>query len=534
MFSRRWIPYLVAAALLLHFFSAVFPTTPVEGDEVGVVNGVEALARGSGDFAAAGYLYAVQPGSYVLLRALGRVTHRPYLELFGVVTAVGSLLFVLAAARLLADLLGVPAVWIVVVLLTAQECVASAYYANTSALADGLVLSGICIAARSRRPGGLGLAAACLAVGGWLRTDALLITPVVLPLRFVLTPRPRAWRDTAGVAAAAAILWIILLRWTGVGLSSLWSDFAGRDAAGNPTQILAVGWLVLGHVATVCGGLGVIGLIGRRRWKLLAVAAAGALLPVLVYAGNFTSPKYFHSAVPFLLLPAVWLYLELRNHGRSGSRWAAVAAVALVLLHLGEGAIGIQSSSPAFRRYDPASLPFAAHVPHAGRLIALGVGEGEIPPTDDGPRLQTGWLWAPTMWREEKGAMGVEQARLDQLLTTGNVSTLVASNYLSYRMIDGWLRAHGYRQGPIHPLPADASSWTSHWQSPRNALDFEVINTGPQETAIFAAATTGPGPVLFLNDRGALAFNRLVPASAAWQRLSPEGNGLVTWYRRAD
>jgi hypothetical protein len=533
--ATRWLGWAVAGILFLHLFSSAFPVTAVEGDELGVVNGVEALERGTSDFTEAGYLYPIQSGTYVLLRVVVRLTGLPVLASFGLVTVVGATAFIALGALLLSRLLQLPVAWMIVALLTAQECSAAASYANTSALANALALGGVLLAGRAGRPRTLCVAGVLLALGGWLRGDALLISPAVLPMRAWAGSWTRAWRETTLVAGVALTASAVLLLLSGVPLSAPWATYAAGDPQSTPGQVIVWCGRAFGHVATFMAVAGLIGLCGRRQWTLLAIVVGGAFLPVAIYA-SFTSPKYFHSAIPFFALAAIWLGRELWMRYREGAALAGAAAAFGLLLHLGEGAIGLQTSSPALRRYEPAPLhPGAALFRRKGREVLAGLGEGEILPTADGPRLQTGWFWAPTMWRREKSGMREETARLDRLLGLDPPATLVASNYLSYRLIDGWLRAHGFRQVSSHILPAGPPSFDSQWVGARGRLEFTVISDSPREREAFATATEVTGRVLFLNDRGFHAFEHLAGDRAragAWTLLSPTANGLVAWYSR--
>lgn len=530
----RPLPWLLVGALVLWCSYGIWPIVPVEGDELGVVNGLEAWRRGSGDFDRAGYLYPIQPGSYLVLRALGAVGGGGYLTWFGGLSVVGALAFAVGAARLLADVLEQRFAWVLAGLLTLQECTAAASYANTSALANAVAMAGLCCAwwAHSRR--GLMLAGALLAVAGWLRADSLLVAPAVLGLRGMKSDWRTAVRETAEVALVSGVFAVFLFRVSGVGVGELLAQYRARPNTAAPDLLALYGWLPLGYTATIAAGVALLAALVRRAWGVFGLSVLGFAVPLAVYQGNFASPKYLHVALAFLALPVGWMLGRLIARARTSWFTGAVAG-AMVLVHLSEGWFGVQTSHVSVRRFSPAPLMAECDLSRlARRNLRVGVGEGEILLPSDGPRLRGGFLWAPRVWRRLKQEMAEEQALLAKVLPEGPAPRILTCTYLSYRMVDGWLRAAGYREGePTFLYRAD--SWVSRWSGPRGTVELFMINIDHDDRLRLPDLVRDGTEALFLNDIGAVGFSQLVgnaTEEARWQRQSPRTDALVTLYRR--
>lgn len=524
---RVWLPRILLVLLGLHFARGVLPFTPVEGDESGVVNGLQAWSRGTNDFADAAYSYPIQPGSYHLLRLLSAVTRADELAVFGATTALAVAGFVVLASLLLARAGGLRPAWVGVALLLTQEITAAACYANTNAIAGVVLMAGLLVAQRAERRTGLWSAGLLIGVAGWLRMDSLLLSPVVLALRLARQPDGRAARETSEVAVASGLALLAACTACGLSLADSWREFMGRDNYSDWGMLRVNGWLTLGYAATAASVIGAGWLCFQRRWQVLCLVALGCALTLAIYGGSFASPKYFYYTAPFMLLPGLSLVAGLLDSARILRR---VLAGGLITLHLSEALLGIQTASE-FRRFDPAPpWPAFGPVPLAGRSITIGPSEGEIIPTVDGPRLRGGQFWAPQLWAREKTAMQRETARLAGWLADAPPDVLLTSTYLAFAVTDGWLRAHGYKIGAREPFPGNPSSFTADCEGPAHHLTLAHINHTANDAREFAAWTKPGRRILFVNDRGALDFRRLAASPGDWRLLSARCNGLLALY----
>jgi hypothetical protein len=520
-----WLPRGILGLLGLHLSRGLLPIVPVEGDDLGVVNGLEAWARGSGDFADAGYIYAVQPGSYHVLAGLTRLSGLSPMLVFGICTLVSAAAFIALASFVLADSARLRPAWVAVALLLTQEITTAAYYANTSAMAGAWVMAGLLVTQRARRPAGLILAGLLIGFGGWLRMDSLLLSPLALLLRAQAVRPGPALRETAVIAAVSVLTLALGCATVGLGPTAISQQVAAREVVRDWHTLLVNGWLVLGPVATLASLLGLLWLGASGRWQPLGLVLVGVVPSLAFYGGNFTSPKYLYYAAAWMLLPVLCGLPRLWQAGRAGA-WVAGAVLAAFA---GESLLGVQSSSPEFRRFDPA-LPAVAtgSLALAGKQLRTGLGEGEIIPTDDGPRLRGGQFWAPLFWRREKAAMRQELATFAEVMTSRPPALVITSTYLSFRVADGWLRQHGYRIGPPRHFPGNPSSYTREGQSPDRTVILAQINQTPADAAEFGSLLQPAVRTLFVNDRGEIGFRRLAGPTAGWRALSSSGNRLIT------
>jgi hypothetical protein len=526
-----WLPRLLVLLLALHFGRAVLPFAPVEGDDVGVIKGVEARLRGTGDFNAVSYLYPIQPGSYHVLHGLSLWSGQSALSVFGFVTAAGAAGFVLFASLLLARATALRPAWVAVALLLAPELVNAACYANTSAPAGALAMAGLAIAQRAESRRSLWLAGVVLGLGGWLRMDSLLISPAALGLRLLGAEPRRAWRETSEMAAAGILTLVTACAVSSVSWHAAWEAFTARDNLRDWRMLRINGGLVLGYATTLICLAGIFLAGWARQWRVLTLILAGVLPSLAVYGGNFTTPKYLYYAAPFLLLPGLALTAGLL---RSANFRRVGLGVVLLLFPLAETTAGIQSAS-AFRRFDPQPLLLAAPLQRlGGKSFTVGLGEGEILPTADGPRLRGGQLWSPAFWRREKTAILQEIARLDRLLATGAYPRVLTSTYLSYQLADAWLRQHGYTAGPSRAEAANPSTFAVDFTRPGTRMTLVWINQTEADATEFSQWSDTRERLLFLNDRGRLVYHRLSGGAGGWRLLSPGENGLLTIYERPE
>ena len=528
---QTWLPRLLVLGLALHFSRQVFPITAVEGDEQGIVNGVESWVRGSSDFGETSYLHAIQPGCYSLLFLLRESTGAPVLRIFGLASAVGAGLFVVFASFLLADATSLRPAWVAVALLTLQEITAAAAYANANAIAGAVLMAALLLSRRADGALECALAGALLGAAGWLRLDSLLAAPAVLALRWSRRGFPAAARETAGIAAAAALVLVTAFELTRLSPLDAWADFSRRPDFSGWGPFRVRGPLVMGYAASlVCAG-GVAWLLARRLWRPLLLVFAGGAPSLIVYGGSLTTPKYLFYATPFLLLPGLLLLGHLLRPGGRDARLRMSVGGVLIGLQVSELLFGVQTSSAAFRRFDPLPSLTLARRTIGAKTASVGLGPGEALPTDDGPRLRGGQFWSPALWRREKESMRRECDRLDEVLGRPGSAAVVTSCYLSHQVLVHWLRSHGYKPGaPRFFGNGDASSYITGWTAENGRIVEALVNLTAHDVAEFRSSLDLGPRLLFLDDLGSLHGHRLMEGTGDWKRLSPSENGLLALY----
>jgi hypothetical protein len=530
--ASRWLPWILLLVVVADLARGILPFAPVEGDEQACLNGLEIWSRHPALFPGAAYLYEIQPGSYQIIAQLQRWTGADYIVLFGVCTVLGATIFIALSSLILTRVTLLPIGWCALIALCGQELVTAAYYLNTSALAGAFVMGGIALT-MSRRPlWSLWLASLALAIGGWLRLDALLITPAVLGLKlYTGLDGRRALRQTAAISTITLVILLGLLTLAHTSLSAAWINLRARGISGEWQPLIIKGPLVLSYVLFLTSFAGVALLVCRRQWHLLSVVVLGVVPSIFIYGRHFTTTKYLYYAAPFLLLPGLWLLRESLTLP-TNRRWIGrLAFGTLIFAGLIESCIGLQTSSAAYRRFDPAALSVTfASGKRGEKTWAWGLGEGEIIPTDDAFRMRGALAFAPEVWHRQKVQILGEVHRLDVELSRPGTTYAVTSTYLSMVLVHAWLWRHGFMPGESQTFLRNETSHTTAWTAPGRTMTVVFINQTTTEAQEFSEATKHEGGMLFINDRGDLAFRHLASDPVVWRQLSPVRNGLLTLY----
>ena len=523
----RSLPWLLVGLQLAWWSYGVWPVAPVEGDEQGVIFGVEGMLQHDEVRLDLRYKYDVQPGSYHLLALLARLTGAPVETVFGTVTVVGAVGFALAGAWLLRLLLGLPLGWTLAAMLWAQEVTTAACYSNTSALAGGIAILAVILAAHPR-PSGWLCSGVALAVGGWLRADCLLVAPACLGLAFW---QLRAWRPailrttaiaTVATAGVAGLYWASgtsLLNAFGVYDTEMGAGLGGRQLwVDLPVQMLSP--------ALVLAAAGGAALMLRRRESALGlVVLSGCLATLVVYGGVITTPKYLYYVVPFALVPGLFLARLLQRR----PAWPGRLAVAAVLL--GDGLLGLRTLEPAQRFFTTAPT-WATLGPAGTRRLALVVGPGELVFNVDAFRVRTGQLFAPLCWHREKERMRADLTTIRSWLATGRDQTFFWSAWLPLQMAQRELLAAGFRPGKLKSSAPGAAPRVA-WHRPGQVVHLGFlgyVGSNFQSPGPAAASTTG-------TDTYVIGGNNWEPLTELaddrrWALLSATPEGLVALYQR--
>jgi hypothetical protein len=446
----RWLAVVLLGAYAAWLAVGIFPISPLEGDEQGVINGATAMAKGEIAYLDLAYLPEVQPGAYILLSIMSRWSGLPVEAIFAFGTVAGAVLFALLAARLLARVLAIPFLMALVGLLWCQEISAAAYYMNTTSLGMWLTFAALVLACRPPDWRTCAIMIVCIAFAGWIRIDCLLPTPAIPVLLFAV--KRDLWttfKVTAVVAGGSLVLVWALYGASGVTPRDIAGIYAVRGAIEGWWPTLRSMPLLLSPLLCVLLVTGFVLLIMRREWLLLVLAVAGTGATLPVYGTSLASTKYFYHLVPFFLLAACYAGKVILRRVTEAAAWAdrrvrfgLIAGVAL--LALADQSVGLLTSSPEFRRYDPAPTLATLVTFHGPRRIArLVFGPGEFIPTTDGFRLRTGALFAPWVWRREKIAMLAQLRQFAVILRTAPETTVYFSGWLPYQLVVRVLRNAG-------------------------------------------------------------------------------------------
>ena len=529
---RQIFPWCLMLLLLGGWSYGVWPITPVEGDDQGVIFGVESmLHRGDAFLHSARYLYEVQPGSYHLLASLTRFTGSPTETVFGVATMIGAVTFAMAGAWLLQILFAWPFAWLLVALLWCQEVTAAACYSNTSALAGGLALGAVALA---HRPGTLGWLGAGLglALAGWLRADSLLVAPACLGLAYW---RDRRWRPaltrTAAIALTATGAVLLLYRLSGTSVLDGAGSYAGRGYLLSSWRTLCESPVQLLSPVLALGGItGSLLLVWRKEYALGLVMLGGILPSVAAYGASLTTPKYFYYLVPFALVPAVYLLDTLRPVMQ---RRPLAAAGMLGALLLGDGLLGVRTLDPTQRYFTTApTWATLSQIEFHGRTFALVAGPGELIINADGFRLRTGQFFAPWCWHREKMRVRTDLAMIHAWLAGGRDLTLLWANWLPYQVGARELLASGFVPPPRTDLEGGAARGED-WRRAEQVVHLGYLGYvgSPFQPPGPAPASTTGADTYFIGDCAGQPITELAD-DRHWHLLSAVPEGLITLHQR--
>jgi hypothetical protein len=535
--AQQLLPWGLVLLQLVWWSYGVWPITPVEGDEQGVIFGVKGMLHDDSLLLPLRYLYEVQPGSYHLLTFLSHLTGASVEFTFGSVTAAGAVFFALAGARLLRDLNGIPFVWALVGMLWCQEVSAAAYYMNTSAFAAGLAVSALLLASRAAGPAGWFGAGLALGCAGWLRADSLLIAPACLGLIYW---RERRWTAallrTGAIAVIALVSVMLFYRLSHTSLADLFGSYATRPYSVSSWRESRDAAVTLLSPALGLGFIiGIVWLLHQRQHALCGVVLSGTIFSVLAYGNSLTTPKYYYYLVPFALIPSLALARQLAGwitRQPTLPRRCLLATVSI--LALGDQFVGLRLLHNTTRLMTTAPTWVTLAQARVGtREPALVVGPGELITNADGFRVRTGQGFAPLCWHREKERMVTELAALRSIIEQSSDCTLYWSSWLPRQLLLRELFDMGFApENPPSPdMPALSDGlWRKGAQIVR--VGFLGYLGSPYQPPGPAPASSTPAATFFLGTYGGKWPITELNDRLAWHQVSPVAEGFVTLYRR--
>lgn len=448
LLAISWLAFII---LLAYYALGILPIVPVEGDELGIVNGAIQIEQSGLASRSLAYRYEVQSGTYSAIRFLHRVFSIDVLHAFGWLSGVCSLLFVVLSAWLVSRLLPVAMPLCGIFLLLFQEATASGYYANSTVVAALFSVLALLVVTHSDRLLALIAAGILFGIAAWMRIDVLVVAPATLVLLYKEDWKRAAGKTTivagATIAAALATLYLSggsvegVLKYSDIHLAGTYDGtlkLAVPIVGGANAKSLA------GFFSVLLAGLLLLGLIVmamRRDWRNLLLLVAGTVPFFIYYFGTIVSPKYLYYLLPFFLLASLYP-LSYLNGKRKGAIILVLAAVTFIVQYpLGMRAV--------FKNKPYVAEPFPTIATIVGIPIAkknieslsLVLGSGSVLTTDDGYRLTSGLLFAPVLWHHHKSI-------LEQELDAFKTYFAGLADAERYFLTTGWVS----RQTVIHLL----------------------------------------------------------------------------------
>ena len=533
--TRQLLPWGLVLLLLAWASPGVWPVVPVEGDEQGVLFGVDGMLQHDAVRLNMRYIYYLQPGYYQLLAVLVRLTGLSTEILFGITTVIGAAGFALAGARLLQILTGWALGWTLVAMLWCQEVTTAAFYMNTSALAGAGAILAVILSRQPQRSAWL-WAGVLLTLAGWLRADSLLVAPACLGIAYW---REKQWQPalirTAVIAVISLAGFLGLYALSGASLGDSFAVYQQRGFLHSGWRTFVEVFPQLLSPALALAGLAGLGLLlSPPRRALGLVFITGVAASFLAHGTELTTPKYFYYITPFLLVPALalidWLMRAAPAWPRSLRRAAGLAAVSLLVV---DSVLGLRTLTPVQRYFLPApTIATLGEIKWKDKIFALVIGPGELIPNVDAFRLRTGQWFAPACWHREKQRMQTDLATLRSWLTGGSDMTLFCSGWLTAQVATRELLAAGFRpldyQRRVSGVPGPEEWWRAEQVVHLGYLGY--VSSIYQPPGPAPASTTGSN-TYFIGDGANQSLTELAD-DLHWHLHSALPEGLVTLYQR--
>ncbi len=408
--------YILFLGLFAYQALGFFPIAPVESDGIGVANGVVEMAQQGLGKSKVAYNYWVQPGAYVIILFVYKITNADPFAIYSVLSAIACIGFVLIGAMLLSRLTNYPLPICGLILLLFQETLAGGYYANSTVLAAPLAFLSLYITANYRKWGPLFLAGVLMAAAGWIRIDVFLVAPACLVLLYDQNIK-QAILKTIFVALVTVVFAGFLLNISGSGFDKILADTETIKGIQNYSLVAAdekAGLEINHYIKTLIvffpilivlmSFTGLIHSLAGRQWKIIALCVMGVAPSLTAHFTTFDTPKRLYICLPLLALPPLLCFNYFKERAPS-TRWVWGGLCTLLLV--GQYLIGMTvdfANKPWSSKPYPQIAAFFTWKPAVEQVnqLSLVLGAGDVITTGDYLRLSSGLFWSPPFWFNEK------------------------------------------------------------------------------------------------------------------------------------
>lgn len=408
--------YIVFFGLFAYQALGFFPIAPVESDGIGVANGVVEMAQKGLGKSKVAYNYWVQPGAYVIVLCVYKITNADAFAIYSVLSAIACIGFVLIGAMLLGRLTSYPLPLCGLMLLLFQETLAGGYYANSTVLAAPFAFLSLHIAANYRKLGPLFIAGVLMATAGWIRIDVLLVAPACLVLLYDQDIK-QAILKTMFVAFVTVIFAGVLLNISGSGFDKIFADTESIKGIQNYSLVAVdekAGLEINHYIKTLIvffpllivlmSFTGLIYGVAQRQWKIIALCVMGVAPTVIAHFTTFDTPKRLYICLPLLALPPLLCFNYFKQCTQGSRRvWGGLCTLLLVGQYLSGMTVDFANKPWSSRPYPQIATFFTWNPPlEQANQVSLVLGSGDVITTGDYLRLSSGLYWSPLFWSNEK------------------------------------------------------------------------------------------------------------------------------------
>jgi hypothetical protein len=432
------IIFLILAA---HQTRGILPVAPIEGDGLAMANGATLTASiGLGPNPLV-YRYADRSGTYAFIAALHKLTGIKAYMLFSLVSGLSSVIFVLFSALLIREITDYPFATSGLVVLLFPQSFVGGYYANNTVVVAAIATPAMYLLKKSQRPHTQVFAGVLLGMAAWIRFDVALLAPACL-----LLLHENNWKQTAFralvVGSTAAVVCALAMYLSGSSISKIYGHLMAHRSYG----LAKTGEFLRCHLSFFSAlllGLFIVGLIylvRRRNWYLLATFLA-AVIPLYVVLGkSLINPRFLYYYVPFFSIPIVYALSQIEVANRC-TRLSYVFII--LILFIMQYAVGWKSTSKSTLQARVRRLPHLVidNPINPSKQVEAKLGVGGKLRLPAPRQFSSGLLYVAVSWRNWKSRVNSNLRKLHSYLDNREGQSL---NFLTY----GWER----HQHTLHVL----------------------------------------------------------------------------------
>ena len=373
------------------------------------------------------YQYKMQPLTVVAIVAFKHLM--PFLsceEIYCLLTAISSFLFLIGSIKFARHITGLEGHIILLAAILLPETYAIAMYPNSS------ILSSTCfiwvLVFITLRKYWLSIILMCIAP--LFRLDVVIVYPAILPLFFI---EGHSFKKSIGLSFLYAVLAVCL---SSLGFyifkADIFSTFSGYQSWSNKlgifnTLIAVFGYYSLSYIILLpCG---IYAIARKKKWKELALVLIPILILHFVYRSMGCASKHFLHITPFVIISGARA-LSLLIHALKENRFLKWATIVLVVLFYITSFRIIPSAKPWYEKhniYNGGLLTSLSSTKLNSTKVTLGIGAGQVVPTDDEYTLASGQLFYSLYIHAYKNEIAETRHAIKSALDTLASSDIVAS-----------------------------------------------------------------------------------------------------------
>jgi putative flippase GtrA len=468
---EKIILYLVFAALVLHFFSGIFPISRFESDSMGICNGCYEIIK-SGDWGSNffSYSYDMQAGTYWLIIIFMKLLSLPASVIYSLLSAIFGILCMVLITDILSMILKKDFFIIFIILFLFQEIYSISFYANSAVFAAFFWLLAFDIVYTYEKSWVYPVSVLLLGFAFWCRVDVAFAMIGIFPLLYLKNGFKKTISKSLITGVGTIITGLVLLKISGVniaGFTHYSSDFAGVITKGNSNLGIINTFSVKSHLGFFSIllawllGLGIYKMIRRKEYKLLLFC-----LPIVIYyvfnSTHVFAAKHLYYNLIYFAIPVIYVLLN--------SSWKKPFSFGVIILFFAQYLLGwqLQFSAIPWQEKEYSQLypypmiskvlnidvPFRNGIP-----LDIVLGSGTKIPTSDEIMLSSGIFYSPVMWQNLKIKYKKSFKILDNMIEQKQDVLYLSTSQSSSQFVFNILLENGWEYLPDQSTKFGFDKW---------------------------------------------------------------------------